>query len=123
MTVLASTPISGYRAGVAGAVVLSSPIDLSAIRRALTDHAAAASLTGLGPEIVLVAGRGDAAGAALKIPVPLVGVTGAGDATLIATPKRATGLTWARPARVMSGGLAALLLAGFVVGFVRRSRS
>jgi hypothetical protein len=41
---------------------------------------------------------------------------------LVVTPKQAAGLTWAWQARTASGGLAALLLAGFIVGLARRPR-
>ena len=42
---------------------------------------------------------------------------------LVATPKRATGLSWAWPTETMSGGLSALLLIGFFISLGRaRSR-
>jgi len=123
--VFASTPISGYRAGVAGGIVISTPVDLTSIRRALDEHAVTASLVGLGAEIVLVGpGPGPGAGGApLKLAVPSSGEWSSGSAMLIATPKRAAGLTWARPARYASGGFAALLLVGLGAGLVRRARS
>jgi hypothetical protein len=123
VTVVASAPISGYRAGVAGGVVISTPVDLTSIQRALAEHSAGASLTGMGSELVLFDGHGDAGGAAVKLAVPSSGDWNAGAAALVATPRRSAGLTWAWPARTMSGGLSALLLLGFVVGLVRRSRS
>jgi serine/threonine protein kinase len=123
VTVFASAPISGYRAGVAGGVVISTPVDLASIRRALGEHAVGASLVGLGTEVVLVPTGAGVGGEPLKLAVPSNAEWSSGSATLIATPKRATGLTWARPARYMSGGFAVLLLAGLGAGLVRRSRS
>ena len=122
VTLAASAPISAYRAGVAGGLVISTPVDLTAIRRAFAEHATRATLTGLGSEVVL-AGQGEATGPQLKLPVPASGDWNAGGATVLATPKPVPGLIWAGQARYMSGGLAALLLAGFVVQLVRRSRS
>jgi hypothetical protein len=123
LTVVASAPISGYRAGAGGGIVISTPVDLMSIRRALDDHTLGASLTGLGNEIVLVEPGGGAGGAPVKLAVPSSGDWTAGAATLIATPKKGNGLTWARPTRNISGGLSALLLIGFVVSLVRRPRS
>jgi hypothetical protein len=122
VTLAASAPISAYRSGVAGGLVISTPVDLTAIRRAFAEHATRATLTGLGSEVVL-AGQGEVTGPQLKLPVPASGDWNAGGATVLATPKLAPGLIWAGQARYMSGGLAALLLAGFVVQLVRRSRS
>jgi hypothetical protein len=76
----------------------------------------------LGSDVVLVAPEG-AVGAALKLLVPSSGEWVADNATVLATPRRATGLPWAEPLRNMAGGLAALLMAGFVVQLVRRARS
>jgi serine/threonine protein kinase len=123
VTVVASAPISGYRAGVAGGIVISTPVDLTSIRRALDDHTLGASLTGLGNEVVLVEPRGGAGGAPVKLAVPAGGEWKAGAATLVATLKQGAGLTWAWQARTVSGGLSALLLLGFVVSLVRRPRS
>jgi len=120
VTMAASAPISGYRNGVTGGLVIATPVDLSSIRRALGEHAIRASLTGLGAELPLVA-SGPAAGATeVKLAVPPSGDWTAGDAMLLATPKLATGLLWAWQARAVSGGLAALLLLGFFVQLVRR---
>jgi serine/threonine protein kinase len=124
VTMAASAPISGstMRAGIAGGLVISAPIDLSSIRRAFTEHAMRASLIGLGNELTLV-GSGAAAGTSIKLPLPSSGDWNTGGVTVVATPKPATGLLWAGQVRAMSGGLAVLLLAGFVVSLVRRPRS
>jgi serine/threonine protein kinase len=119
ITLAASAPISGYRAGIAGGLVISAPVDLTAIRRALGEHAVQASLTGLGNEVPLV-GTTPGADAPVKLAVPSSGDWNAGSTMVLATPKRAIGLTWAGQARATSGGLAALLLVGFVVQLVRR---
>jgi serine/threonine protein kinase len=121
VTLAASAPISAYRAGVTGGLVISTPVDLTAIRRAFGEHSSRATLTGLGAEVVLVAG--EAEGTPVKLAVPSSGDWNAGGTSVLATPKSAVGLAWAGQARYMSGGLAALLLAGFVVQLVRRSRS
>ena len=121
--VFASAPISGYRVDVAGGVVIATPVDLTLIRRTIAEHAARASIVGLGAEVVLVGAGAGTAGAPLKLAVPSNGEWSSGSAMLIATPKPAIGLTWARPARYMSGAFAVLLLAGLGTGLVRRSRS
>ena len=123
VTLAASAPISAYRSGVTGGLVISTPVDLTAVRRSFGDHASYASLTGLGTDVML-AGSADGRGIApVKIAVASSGDWNAGSAAVIATPKPGAGLIWAGHARYMSGGLAALLLAGFVVQLVRRSRS
>jgi serine/threonine protein kinase len=124
VTMAASAPISGAnnRAGIAGGLVISTPVDLTSIRRAFGEHATRALLTGLGGELTLV-GPGDASGPPIKLAVPSSGDWNAVGVTVVATPKPATGLIWAGQARAMSGGLAVLLLAGFVVSLVRRPRS
>ncbi|HET7506019.1 MAG TPA: hypothetical protein VFK02_33595, partial [Kofleriaceae bacterium] len=122
-TLVASAPISGYRAGMGGVVVISMPVDLTSVRRALEDHAAQASLTGLGGELPLVAASEAAGGEAVKLAVPSSGEWTAGSATLVATPRKSAGLGWVGAARGTSGGLSVLLLVGFVVSLVRRPRS
>jgi serine/threonine protein kinase len=122
VTMFASAPISGYRAELVGGLVISVPVDLTPIRRALEEHAVRATLTGLGTDLTL-AGPGGGGDAPVKLAIPSGGEWNAGSATLIATPKRAAGLTWAMPVRNMSGGLGVLLLIGFVVSLVRRPRS
>ena len=123
VTLSASAPISGYTPGLTGGLVISTPVDLTSIRRALEEHASRAALTGLGAELALTGPQDGPWSAPLKLAVPASGGWSGGAANLIATPKRATGLSWAWQARAMSGGLAALLLAGFVVGLARRPRS
>jgi serine/threonine protein kinase len=123
-TIIASAPISGYQANLVGGLVISMPVDLAAVRRALDDHAVRATLTGLGSDLVLAGSAGTASGdAPVRLAVPSGGDWSAGSAMLVATPKRPAGLPWAMPVRNMSGGLAALLLLGFVVSLVRRPRS
>ena len=123
VTLAASAPISGYRAGVTGGLVISAPVDLTAIRRALAEHAVRATLTGLGAEVPLATASDGAGGSPLKLSVPSSGDWNAGGAAVIAVPRPAAGLIWAGEARLMSWGLAALLLAGFAVQLVRRPRS
>jgi serine/threonine protein kinase len=123
ITLAASAPISGYSAGSTGGLVISTPVDLTSIKRSLDDHAVRAALTGLGKELTLVGPHDGAWIAPLKLAVPASGSWSGGAATLTATPKQATGLAWAWQARTMSGGLAALMLAGFVIGLARRPRS
>ncbi|HEX7843401.1 MAG TPA: serine/threonine-protein kinase [Kofleriaceae bacterium] len=119
----ASAPISGYSAGISGGLVISSPIDLSAIQRSLAEHASRATLTGLGSEIALIGPSDGATAPPLTLAVPSSGDWNAKGTTVVAVPKPTSGLAWAGQARVMSGGLAALLLVGFVVSLVRRPRS
>ena len=119
VTLAASAPISGYRAGITGGLVLSAPIDLTSIRRAMAEHTTQASLVGLGTEIVLV-GSSPGPDAPIKLAVPSSGDWNASNTMVLATPKQAAGLSWAGGARGMSFGLAGLLLAGFVVQLVRR---
>jgi serine/threonine protein kinase len=116
----ASAPISGYREGLAGAVVIATPVDLAAVRRALDEHTAGASLIGLGSELMLVDHRSGAGGPPVELTVPSMGAWTAGTAKLIATPKRAPGLIWAAPARYAAGGLAVLLLIGFAASVRRK---
>jgi serine/threonine protein kinase len=123
VTLVASAPISGYSAGVVGGLVISTPVDLSAIRRALEDHSVQATLTGLGGDLALAGGTGGAGGAPVKLAIPSGGEWNAGAAMLLATPKRAAGLAWTPPMFYASGGFAVLLLIGFVVSLVRRPRS
>jgi serine/threonine protein kinase len=122
LTLLASAPISGYRSGLSGGIVISTPIDLTPIQRVLAEHCAAASLTGLGGELVLVDSGGSVAASPVKLAVPSNGEWAAGPTALVATPKPSTGLAWTRPTRYMAGGLSALLLIGFIASLVRRVR-
>jgi hypothetical protein len=124
VTLAASAPISAYRAGVAGGLVISSPIDLTSIKRAFAEHATSARLTGLGADLVLV-GSGDGVDAttSVKLAVPSTGNWDANRTMVTATSKRAIGLAWAGYVFGLSGGLAVLLLAGFVISLVRRTRS
>jgi hypothetical protein len=122
VTMFASAPVSGYRAELIGGLVISVPVDLTPIRRALEDHAVRATLTGLGSDLTL-AGSGGGGDAPVKLAIPSGGEWTAGGAMLLATPKKAAGLSWALPVRNMSGGLGVLLLIGFVVSLVRRPRS
>jgi hypothetical protein len=123
ITLVASAPISGYRAGVGGGVVLSVPVDVASIQHALADHTSSALITGLGSDLVLLAPGGPSAGAPVKLAVPSSGDWNAGGAMLVATPRRATGLAWAGKVRIASVGLSGLLLIGFVVSLVRRRHS
>jgi serine/threonine protein kinase len=123
VTLIVSAPISGYRTAVAGGIAIATPVDLTSIRRALDDHSVHASLTGLGSDLVLAGTRDALRANAVQLPVPSSAQWGIRGATLIATPKPATGLSWAWHARTMSGGLSGLLLLGFVVSLVRRPRS
>ena len=123
ITLTASAPISGYTRGFTGGLVISTPVDLVSLRRALDEHAVRASLTGLGDELTLAGPRDGAWLSPLKLVVPSTAGWSGGVVTLIATPHKAVGLTWAWQVRTMSGGLAALLLVGFVVGLARRPRS
>jgi hypothetical protein len=123
VTLVASAPISGYRSPLAGGIVISTLVDLSAIRRGLDDHVVHASLRGMGAELVLVGPRAGERGAAVELPVASSGEWSTGNAMLSVTPKKAAGLIWAPQACAMSGGLSALLLLGFVVSLVRRPRS
>jgi hypothetical protein len=122
VTLVASAPISGYRAAVAGGIVLSAPVDLTSIRRALDDHSVRASLTGLGGDLVLVPQRPLDGGNSVELAVPSSAQWSAHGAALVATPKRATGLAWALPTQALSGALSALLLIGFFVSLGRRAR-
>jgi serine/threonine protein kinase len=129
VTMAASAPISGYgsaagaNSSIGGGLVISTPVDLSAIKRTFGEHAISASLTGLDHDLPLVGAGETAAKAPVKLALPSSGDWNVGSAMVLATPKPATGLIWAAQARVMSGGLAALLLVGFIVQLVRRSRS
>jgi serine/threonine protein kinase len=120
VSLASSAPISGYREGLSGAIVIATPVDLAAVRRSLDEHTAGASLIGLGSELMLVDHRGGAGGTPVELTVPSMGAWTAGTAKLIATPKRAPGLSWAGPARYAAGGLAALLLIGFAVNVRRK---
>jgi len=122
VSLIASAPISGYRSGTAGGIVISTSVDLTAIRRTLAEHTAWASLTGLGSDLVLVEPSAGGGGTPVKLAVPSSGDWTAGTATLVATPKRPTGLSWVGPVRAASGGLSALLLLIFVTGLMRRPR-
>ncbi|HEU4731832.1 MAG TPA: serine/threonine-protein kinase [Kofleriaceae bacterium] len=130
VTMYASAPISGYRAELVGGLVISVPVDLLPLKRALEEHAVRATLTGLGTDLPLVgsgtsppAGPAAAAETPIKLAVPSGGEWNAGSAMLVATPKRAGGLSWAAPVRNLSGGLGVLLLIGFIVSLVRRPRA
>jgi serine/threonine protein kinase len=115
VTLTVSAPISGYREGLAGAIAIAGPVDLSAVRRSLVEHTVGVSLLGLGSELMLVDHRGGAGGPPVELTIPAMGAWTTGTAKLIATPKRAPGLSWAGPARYAAGGLAVLLLIGFAV--------
>ena len=129
-TVFASAPITGYQSKSGGGLVISAPVDLSAIRHALEEHAVSATLTGLGSDLALagdptkpVVTEGQPAIAPLKIAVPSRGAWTSGGAMLVATPKPVAGLPWASSVRFASIGLAGLLLIGFVVSLVRRPQT
>jgi serine/threonine protein kinase len=118
---IASAPITGYQSKLGGGLVLSTAIDLAAIRRALDEHAVGATLTGLGSDLPLV-GTG-APVAPLKLAVPPRGEWNASGVMLVATPKRGPGLPWAGPAGYLFSSLSVLLALGFVISLVRRTRS
>ncbi|HEX3765450.1 MAG TPA: hypothetical protein VHW23_42435, partial [Kofleriaceae bacterium] len=120
VTLATGTPITGYREGLAGGIVIAAPVDLAAVRRALDEHTAGASLIGLGSELALVDHRTGGAGSPIELTIPSMGAWTAGAAKLLVTPRRAPGLSWAGPARYMAGGLAALLLVGFAMSVRRR---
>ena len=121
VSLLASAPISGYRAGISGGIVVSTSVDISAIRRALGEHTVGASLIGLGSELVLVEPHGGAGAGQVELPVPSMGAWTGGAARLLATRPGTGGLPWARPLRYATGGLAVLLMLGFVIS-LRRPR-
>ncbi|HET9627815.1 MAG TPA: hypothetical protein VFP84_40935, partial [Kofleriaceae bacterium] len=143
VSLVASAPIAGYQANLVGGLVISTPVELAAIRRALAEHAVRASLHGIAGqpdgELVLTDepaprgappaadasadGDGDGDGTSpVTIAVASGGEWCAHGVTLEATPRRFAGLGWARPVRNMSGGLAVVLLLGFAFGFARRGR-
>jgi hypothetical protein len=120
LAVVVSAPISSYRASISGSLVLSTPVDVTAISRALRQHAVRASLTGLGAELSLADSDDPADAVRVTLPIPATGDWSA-DAAVTATPRPPVGLSWASPARYLSGGFALLLLASF--GLARRSHS
>jgi serine/threonine protein kinase len=123
VTVLASAPLTGYVTGISGGLVISRPVDLTELRRALAEHAVRASLTGIGPELVLVGSAAGAGDTSITLTVRATADQGTAPAALIATPKPSAGLAWAAPTRTAASGLALLLLAGFGAGLVRRRRT
>jgi hypothetical protein len=149
ITMIASAPISGFRANMVGGLVVATTVDLGAIRRSLAQHADQATLTGIdGGELVLAGDKPAAAAASASKPAPIAGKPAAavakpaepgGDSalklavrsggewnadgvTLTATPKRADGVPWVVPVRNGSAGLAGLLVLCFFVALVRRPR-
>lgn len=122
VTVLASAPLTGYVTGISGGLVISRPVDLTEIRRALGEHAVRASLTGIGPGLMLVGSAAGAGDASIKLAVRSSADRSTEPAALIATPRPSAGLAWAAPTRNIASGLALLLLAGFGAGLLRRRR-
>lgn len=119
LTVLA--PIVNYRPGFG--LARSSPIDLTSIQRVLGAHAASATLTGLGADLVLV-GSGDGVDATTPVIRELPSKPGraANGAIVIAAMKPATGLPGAAVAFALSCVLGVLCLAGLMIGLARRAR-
>ena len=58
----------------------------------------------------------------VELPVPAMGAFTGGAARLLASRVRTSGLAWARPVRYVTGGLALLLMIGFVIS-MRRPRT
>lgn len=125
LTLLASVPIAGYRPGQVGGIVMATPIDLSAVQRALAEHTVQATLKGIGADLTLVAPPAGAPvrAAAAEIAVPSTGDWKAGSTVLAVIPKPAVGLVWGVRVRNACGGLSAVLLLGFAVSLVRRPRA
>ncbi|MGE5181058.1 MAG: response regulator [Acidobacteriota bacterium] len=69
LTIVATAPIAAQSGGAGGQLAVATPCELSAITRVLADHAARASLTGVGAPGGLLAGDG-APGTPLTLSVP-----------------------------------------------------
>ena len=109
LAVVASAPITGPKASIAGVLMVAMPVDLAATKHALAEHATEASLTGLATEIKIVDGKG--APTSFKVPL-------GGDLTLAAAvaPRAVIDrLDWVMPVQVGSAAMAAVLLAVFLI--------
>jgi hypothetical protein len=118
----ASAPISAYRSGVAGGLVISMPVDLTAIRRSFGGHADYASLTGLGPDILLAGTADNRSASLVKFSVPSSGDWQAGNAAVVAIPKSAAHQSRVVYVRNIAGALGVLLITGFIVSIARHRR-
>jgi serine/threonine protein kinase len=120
LAVQVGAPVAGYDGAVVGGLVLSTPVELSALRDALAGHVTAASLRGLGQEIRLIGEGGGGGPRGAEIAVPMKGEW-RGERIALAVERRAAGaLPWGSPVRYAFGGAAVLLLIGFFARALRR---
>jgi hypothetical protein len=121
LEIVASTPISGQKT-VSGAVIVTTPIDLAAVKRSLANHVAGAALVGFGTDVVLV-GQAAPVNASIKLALPPGDWNSAG-VSLVAMPLATAddSLAWVDPVRYGALGVAALFVLVYVVGWRRAAR-
>ena len=116
VVVVANAPVTKGVAGVAGELVLSTPIDLAPVASRISEHASGAVLEGLGEPIVLLAG-----GATPNVTLPITTTSPVAGALALAAsvplPTQDRTYAWA------CMGAALLLLSIFAVSAVRARRT
>lgn len=116
VVVVAKAAVAQDHAGIAGEIVLSTPVDLAPVARRISEHASGAVLEGLGEEIVLVEG-----GATPNVTLPIT-TTSPVEGTLslaasVPLPTANRTYAWA------CMGVALLLLSIFAVSAIRARRT
>jgi serine/threonine-protein kinase len=117
IAIVAGAPVSRQRTGIGGAVAISVPIDLAAVRKRLAEHARSAALVGLGEPLPLVDGPDD--GRAVTVPIPVGSTLQTGPLGLTAVVARPGSRPALRTAGLGCWGLAGILLALFAVNLLR----
>lgn len=120
LSVSVSSPVAGYDGAVVGGLVLTTPVDLSSLRDALTGHVTAASLRGLEEEIRLVEEAGGSGAKRAELAVPMKGDWRGERIWLVAAERAPRALPWGSPVRYAFGGAAVLLMIGFFARALRR---
>lgn len=118
LAVAVGAPIAAYGAStVVGQLVLSAVVDLAPSRRALEQHAARASIAGLGDPIAVIG----SAGGADRVPIPLPAGADPAVLALVASPRLAPAPGWISAVE-LAGGAAAIVMVGLFALRVRRRR-
>lgn len=126
VTVVAAAPVAGASAAPdertpAGQVAVATRVDLAAAPHALAQYATAAWLRGPGLDVRLVGAAGDAAPSQV-VPLPATAELDVRGLAVIAVPL-VSPHDWALPIQLASISLGALILIGYIIGYIwRRQR-
>lgn len=120
LTVVVGAPIATQRGGIGGALALRHPIDLTAVRKRVAEHALDAKLVGIGAPIMLASS--DRSGTGVDVPVASSREVKTGALQLAAVITPASNGRSLRLARDACAVLAGLLAAVFGASLVLKRR-